>query len=89
MIAVNVETQTRIRSTELKQQHDADGEQEHQELPFMMYSFSADPGSESALNKLLSSCSVKGAISAGVILKHRTVGRVSAAKLWRKRPEVV
>lgn len=37
-------------------------------LPFMMYSFSAEPGRASALNKLLSSCSVKGAISAAVIL---------------------
>lgn len=38
-------------------------------LPFMMYSFSAEPGRARALNRLVSSCSVKGAISAGVILK--------------------
>lgn len=37
-------------------------------LPFMMYSFSAEPGRVRALNRLLSSCSVKGAISAGEIL---------------------
>lgn len=35
----------------------------------MMYSFSAEPGRVSALNRLVSSCSVKGAISAEVILK--------------------
>lgn len=35
-----------------------------------MYSFSAEPGSASALNKLFSSCSVKGAISADVILEN-------------------
>lgn len=35
----------------------------------MMYSFSDEPGRASALNKWLSSCSVKGAISEGVILK--------------------
>lgn len=39
------------------------------DLPFMMYSFSAEPGRESALNKLLSSCSIKGAISTGVMLE--------------------
>lgn len=38
----------------------------------MMYSFSVDPGRARALNRLVSSCSVKGAISAGVILKQRT-----------------
>lgn len=43
---------------------------EQQGSPFMMYSFSAEPGRLRALNKLVSSCSVKGAISAGVILKE-------------------
>lgn len=40
----------------------------------MMYSFSAEPGRVRALNKLVSSCSVKGAISAGVILKREESG---------------
>lgn len=35
----------------------------------MMYSFSAEPGKLCALNRLVSSCSVKGAISADVMLK--------------------
>lgn len=36
----------------------------------MMYSFSDEPGKASVLNKLVSSSSVKGAISAGLILKQ-------------------
>ena len=40
--------------------------------PFMMYSFSDEPGRARALNKWLSSCSVKGAISAGTILKNKS-----------------
>lgn len=37
----------------------------------MMYSFSDEPGIARALNKLLSNCSVNGAISVGVMLKNR------------------
>ena len=36
----------------------------------MIYSFSDEPGMARALNRWLSSCSVKGAISAGVMLQH-------------------
>lgn len=42
----------------------------------MMYSFSDDPGRVSALNKLVSSCSVKGAISAEVMLKGKLTAGV-------------
>lgn len=43
----------------------------------MMYSFSVEPGRVRALNKRMSSCSVKGAISAGVILKQKTGSSLS------------
>uniref|UniRef100_A0A0E9W0I9 Uncharacterized protein n=1 Tax=Anguilla anguilla TaxID=7936 RepID=A0A0E9W0I9_ANGAN len=36
-------------------------------IAFMMYSFSEEPGRARALNRLVRSCSVKGAISAAVI----------------------
>lgn len=60
------------RSEELKSESIPLTERTKESLPFMMYSFSVDPGRARALNKLVSSCSVKGAISAGVILKHKT-----------------
>lgn len=43
----------------------------------MMYSFSVEPERSRALIKLKSSCSVKGAISAGVILKQKAGSSLS------------
>lgn len=40
-------------------------------LPFIMYSFSDDPGSVRALKRFVSSISMYGAISAGVILQRK------------------
>lgn len=44
----------------------------------MMYSFSDEPGMLRALNRLLSSCSVKGAISAGEMLQHTQQDNMSS-----------
>lgn len=52
--------------------------------PFMIYSFSEDPGNANALNRLFRSCSVKGAISVAEILWDQGRARTQKQKLIYK-----